>query len=70
MPKASKRRRDAKNKVIVVGLPNGFDSSKLEEMCEPFGKIYGCHVVGYDEASGQSRGYGTLSGVGRSGAMG
>lgn len=58
--KAGAAPRD-KNKVIVVGLPRGFGSAQLEELCEEFGTVYGCHVVGFDEATGESRGYGFVT---------
>uniref|UniRef100_A0A6U3W0B0 Uncharacterized protein n=1 Tax=Octactis speculum TaxID=3111310 RepID=A0A6U3W0B0_9STRA len=48
-------------KIIVIGFPVGTDSEKLQDMCEEFGKIYSCTVVGFDPATGNSRGYGFVT---------
>ena len=55
-----KRRRDS-NKVIVVGLPEGTDDDALEAMFADVGKVYAAHVVGLDEETGRSRGYGFVT---------
>ena len=57
---AMKRKRDA-NKIIIVGLPEGTDSEALENMFSDVGNVFASHVVGYDEASGRSRGYGFVT---------
>mmetsp|Transcript_86632 Transcript_86632/g.245138 ORF Transcript_86632/g.245138 Transcript_86632/m.245138 type:complete len:590 (-) Transcript_86632:1530-3299(-) len=49
------------NKIIVIGFPPGTDDEGLEAMCDPYGKVYGAHVVGYNVETGESRGYGFVT---------
>jgi len=55
-----KRRRDA-NKIIVIGIPEGTNNEALEAMFTDVGKVYSAYVVGLDESTGKSRGYGFVT---------
>ena len=56
-----KAKKKNENKIIVIGFPPGTDDEGLEAMCDPYGKVYGAHVVGYNIETGESRGYGFVT---------